>query len=73
MMKTWEPDAKDWFQVAYGEFKDLSEEQEIHIGADPSLLPLGSMKAWKKFWEEKNSKIGWKLIEENLVDKIWKD
>jgi len=29
------------------------------------------MKNRKKFWEEKNSKIGWKLIDENLVDKLW--
>lgn len=69
MMKMREVDSKDWFQVAYEEFKDVQED--VWIGADPNLLPLGSMKNRKKFWEEKKSKIGWKLLDENLVDKLW--
>lgn len=71
MMKMREPDCKDWYEVAYEEFKDLN--QEVWIGADPSLLPLGSMKSRKKFWEEKNSKIGWKLLDKNLIDELWPD
>lgn len=46
-------------------------QEEVWIGADPNLLPLGSMKSRKKFWEEKKANIGWKLIDENLVDKLW--
>lgn len=42
MMKMREPDSKDWFEVAYEEFKD--SEEQVFIGADPNLLPLGSMK-----------------------------
>lgn len=42
MMKMREPDCKDWFEVAYEEFKDCQED--VLIGADPNLLPLGSMK-----------------------------
>jgi len=70
-MKMREPDCKDWFEVAYEEFKDSQED--VLIGADPNLLPLGSMKTRKKFWEEKKSKIAWKLMDENLVDKLWTD
>lgn len=35
------------------------------------MLPLGSMKARKKYFEEKKANISWKEINENLVDKIW--
>ena len=71
MMKMREPDVKEWFEIAYEEFK--TSDTDVQIGADPQLLPLGSMKNRKKFWENKKSKIGWKLIEENLVDKLWEN
>lgn len=67
MMKMREPENKEWYEIAYEEFKD----SEAYIGVDPSMLPLGSMKARKKFFEEKKSKIQWKEIHQNLIDEIW--
>lgn len=53
MMKQREIDVKEWYEIAYEEFKD----SEAFIGVDPSMLPLGSMKARKKYFEDKKSKI----------------
>jgi len=62
--------AKPWHEVAH---EHLSGEEDAPIGVDPSLLPLGSMKAKTKFWTEKGSPCHWKEIEENLIDELWPD
>ncbi len=69
MMKQREVGVKPWEEIALDHFED----KEAAIGVDPSLLPLGSMKAKKKYWSEQDSKVRWEEVTENLVDQLWED